>query len=264
MGFWSSTPKDDDGRGTASTAATSWQSGPGVEGSAVLERADGFSGGDAFAFADSRASAGGGNDDGSGFLHPESSLASQRGMGGDGWSRERESQQVELSDVHARKGREGGCCAPCMEWSVKALHAVNASGGLALIVYGSLLITQFTQPAMAAALFCLILGTIHFVTSSLGILSMCFGRCSRFGLVISAYVGPYVSLVYLTIAIALVADRTGFLMYLDDHKEVSGGASRACFGLHWECKHEKCLRCLCSSACFNSRRLTTTAPSATL
>ena len=38
---------------------------------------------------------------------------------------------------------------------------------------------------------------------------------------ITAYVGPYVALVYFTIVIALLADSNGLLQYLDDNHEVS-------------------------------------------
>lgn len=107
-----------------------------------------------------------------------------------------------------------------MEFLVKALHVIDFSIGMALIVYGSLLDTQFEEPAKAAVVFCLILGTIHLVTSLLGIISLFMRGCSRFGLMISGYVGPYVALVYFTIVISLLVDSSGFLLYLDDHKEV--------------------------------------------
>ena len=156
--------------------------------------------------------------DGSGFLHPESSLESNRALETSAWSKERSAQQYELEDVHNRQNI--GCCRKSIEFLVKALHVINASSAIAMIVYGSLICTQFDLPAMAAVLFCLILGSFHLLTSSLGILSYAVSWCSRYGLVVSAYSGPYFALAYLTMLISLLVDSSGFLQYLDDNKEV--------------------------------------------
>merc|ERR1712194_582665 len=101
------------------------------------------------------------------------------------------------------------------------LHVVDISLGAALIVYGSLLCTQFQTTAMAAVLFCLTLGAIHLVTSSLGVISLCTRRCGRFGLLVSGYIGPFFALVYLSLLFALIFDEYGFEQYLDDHKKVT-------------------------------------------
>ena len=106
---------------------------------------------------------------------------------------------------------------------------------MALIVYGSLLETQFEEPAKAAVVFCLILGTIHLVTSLLGIISLFMKGCSRFCLMISGYVGPYIALVYFTIVISLLVDSSGFLLYLDDHKEVRVQLLEQCCFYHLLC-----------------------------
>ncbi|KAL7534189.1 hypothetical protein ACHAWF_004748, partial [Thalassiosira exigua] len=176
-------------------------------------------------FGSSKRSAGSGkssgpsaDDDGSGFLHPESTLASNRSLRESEWSKERSSQQLELEDVHAKS--EGGCCRRLIEYAVQGLLFVDAAGGIASIVYGSLLITQFEKPAMAAATFCLILGTAHLATSLVGVLSLFLGGCSRAGLIVSGFMGPYFAMVYLTILISFLVDESGFLTYLDDHKEV--------------------------------------------
>lgn len=157
--------------------------------------------------------------DASGFLNPESSLPSNREFATCDWSKERSFQQLELSDVHQHS--QTGCCRRLMECLVtKALHTVDVSIGIALLVYGSLLCTQFETTAKAAVLFCLVLGTIHLVTSSLGILSLCARGCSRFGLLVSGFIGPYVALVYATILISLIYDQDGFVQYLEYHEEV--------------------------------------------
>lgn len=202
MGFFGGSSKSADAdRATAASTAT-WQS---------------IASGDSAAL--SHPDENGGGDDGSGFLHPESSLASNRALQNTAWSKERTSQQLELEDVHGRT--RAGCCTKAVEVSVQALHVVDISIGMAMIVYGSLIYARFDEPAMAAVLFCLILGCVHLSTSSLGVFSLLTRGCSRIGLLVSAYVGPYVAFVYFTILISLLVDSSGFLKYLDDHKEVS-------------------------------------------
>ena len=159
---------------------------------------------------------GGGDDDG--FLNPESDLPSNRSLRDSDWSKERSAQQLELSDVRPRN--DSGLCDRILLHSIQTLHVVNFGCGFAAVVYGSLLVSKFDEPAMASAMFCLIVGTIHLSTSSVGMFSY-FGKwCRRFGLKMSGVVGPYVSFVYLTIIVTLAADEGGFLGYLDDNKEV--------------------------------------------
>lgn len=163
------------------------------------------------------ASASGG--DGSGFLHPESNLESNRALQTSEWEKERSSQQLELEDVHAKD--KGGCCWSAAEWSVKVLHVVDLCLGIAALVYGSLILTQFEQPAMAAVMFCMIAGCMHIITSGAGLINLFWKGCLRMGLFLSAYSGPYMAFSYLTIILTLAADKSGFLQYLDEHKEVS-------------------------------------------
>ena len=101
-----------------------------------------------------------------------------------------------------------------------ALHVVDAAIGFASIVYGSLLCTQFEKPAMTAATFWLIFGSIHFSASVLGIFSLVSNRWSRWGLVVSAFAGPYMAFNYLVIVIAMAVDSSGFFSYVEDHKDV--------------------------------------------
>mmetsp|Transcript_19003 Transcript_19003/g.27060 ORF Transcript_19003/g.27060 Transcript_19003/m.27060 type:complete len:281 (+) Transcript_19003:227-1069(+) len=154
--------------------------------------------------------------DESGFLHPESSLASNRDLVESAWSKERSNQQLDLEDVH---DEQLGCCSKVGMFTVKTLHAIDLCLGLSLVIYGSLLLTQFETPAKAAALFSLILGTIHLASSLAGIFSFVVGSCYRYGLLISAYISPYFVLVYISIVISLVVDSAGFLKYIDDHKD---------------------------------------------
>ncbi len=152
----------------------------------------------------------------SGFLHPESSLVSNRDLSQSAWSKERSNQQLDLEDV---SDEELGCCSKVGMYTVKTLHAIDFCLGLSLVIYGSLLLTQFETPAKAAAMFSLILGTIHLASSLAGIFSFVVGSCYRYGLIISAYIAPYYVLVYISIVISLVVDSAGFLEYLDEHKD---------------------------------------------
>lgn len=165
-----------------------------------------------------------GGDSGSeGFLNPQSTLPSNRTLQTSDWSKERSAQQLELSDVHDRSNSPSGMCNAILEFSiVKLLHIINFGCGFASIVYGSLLISKFSEQetAKAAATFCLILGVVQLSSSLMAMLSYFWGGCRRVGLKFSAVVGRYVAFVYLTIVIGLGTDESGFLGYLDENKEV--------------------------------------------
>jgi hypothetical protein len=153
-------------------------------------------------------------EDDSGFVSPEGPMA----LGPSAWIEERKSQQMELEDVHYRKKR--GCCFEVMGWIIKALHVMDVCLGITLLVYGSLLRTQFEQPAMAAVVFCLLLGTLLLISSAVGIFSYASPSCSRWGLLVSGLVAPYLCVVYITMIIALCMDSSGLFMYLEDHHDV--------------------------------------------
>jgi len=154
--------------------------------------------------------------DGSGFLHPESTLESNRELQSSSWAKERSAQQLELEHVDGIS--QEGICHRINLFIIKSLHVIDLCAGIGFIVYGSLMRTRFATPAMAAVTFCLILGSFHLASSLLGIISYFFASCKRFGLSISAFAGPYFALVYLTIVISLAANSKGFLQYLEDHK----------------------------------------------
>lgn len=153
-------------------------------------------------------------DDSSGFVNPEGPM----GLGESAWAQERRAQQMELEDVHHRKKR--GFFTQLVGVAIKGLHGIDVCLGITLIVYGSLLRTQFEQPAMAAVVFCLLLGIILLVSSGVGIFSYASPSCSRWGLLISGMVAPYLCVVYVTMIIALCMDSSGLFMYLEDHHEV--------------------------------------------
>ncbi|KAL7426233.1 hypothetical protein ACHAXH_000415 [Discostella pseudostelligera] len=73
---------------------------------------------------------------------------------------------------------------------------------------------------MAAVLFCLFLGTIHLFSSGIGLLSLFLLPHFHSGYRISAYMGPYLSLLYLSMFIALVVDSDGFILYLQQNAKI--------------------------------------------
>jgi hypothetical protein len=155
-------------------------------------------------------------EDSSGFVNPEGPM----GLGESAWAQERRAQQMELEEVHNHR-KERGCFSHFVGWTIKGLHVMDVCLGITLIVYGSLLMTQFEQPAMAAVVFCMLLGTtILLVSSGVGIFSYVSPSCSRWGLLVSGMVAPYLCVVYVTMIIALCMDSSGLFMYLEDHREV--------------------------------------------
>jgi len=97
------------------------------------------------------------DNDGSGFLHPESSLSNNRDLDTTSWSKERTSQQLELENVHNNTSNQN-CCSRLIEYTIKSLFVIDICIGIILIIYGSLILTQFDKElvAMAAVVFCLL------------------------------------------------------------------------------------------------------------
>ncbi len=80
--------------------------------------------------------------------------------------------------------------------------------------------SQQQQQAMAAVLFCLLLGSIQLLTSGVGLFSLFLHNIMKWGYIISAWAGPYFTLLYLSMLIALLFDSDGFIMYLEEHAQV--------------------------------------------
>mmetsp|Transcript_8919 Transcript_8919/g.19297 ORF Transcript_8919/g.19297 Transcript_8919/m.19297 type:complete len:299 (+) Transcript_8919:139-1035(+) len=162
------------------------------------------------------------HDEEPGFLNPNSTLPSNHTLQTSDYTRERSVQQLELSDVYDPDLGPPGMCGTILGFLIlKLLHPLNFTIGKCSIIYGSLLVLQFTKPAMAAAIFCLTLGVIHVGSSLVGMISYwVWSGWRRIGLKISAVVGPYWVFVYLIMLIGVGSDLDGFLMYLDDNKEV--------------------------------------------
>jgi hypothetical protein len=182
-----------------------------------------------------------------GFLHPESSSK----IFSSNWALERSSQQTDLENEvlthnNAKRGVqvvERGCCQSTLIVLIKGLHIFNVTLGIALVVYGILVQQhgqqhsqevpeqqpdqlqqsedeQVPQQAMAAVLFCILLGSLHLLTSGVGLFSLFYhNNIIKCGFVTSAWAGPYFSVLYLSIIIALIFDSDGFIMYLQEHAQ---------------------------------------------
>ena len=80
--------------------------------------------------------------------------------------------------------------------------------------------TQFDNPAMAAAITCLTFGSVLLFGSIMGGIGFTTKVCKRIGIALSAYLAPCVAFFYLVVIIALLADHATFFNYLTEHKDV--------------------------------------------
>lgn len=113
-----------------------------------------------------------------------------------------------------------GCCYTFGGLLVKSIHVIDALLGLLFIIYGALIITHFSKPAMAAAITCLTLGSVLLFAAIMGLIGFHTKVCRRIGLVISAYTAPFIALFYLSVTIAVLAATDTFFKYLILHKDV--------------------------------------------
>jgi len=113
-----------------------------------------------------------------------------------------------------------GCCYTFGGILVKSIHLIDGLIGLIFVVYGSLIMTQFVNPAMVAAIACLTFGSVLLFASIMGGIGFTTKVCKRIGLALSAYMAPCVSFIYLVAIIALLADPDTFFAYLTEQKDV--------------------------------------------
>ncbi|KAL3811956.1 hypothetical protein ACHAXA_011283 [Cyclostephanos tholiformis] len=113
-----------------------------------------------------------------------------------------------------------GCCYKFGMILVKSIHLIDGIVGLIFVVYGSLIMTQFDNPAMVAAVACLTFGSVLLFASIMGGIGFTTNVCKRIGLVFSAYTAPCVAFFYLVAIIFLLADPDAFFNYLTEYKDV--------------------------------------------
>ena len=103
---------------------------------------------------------------------------------------------------------------------VKLLHVVDALIGLTFVVYGSLIMTQFEQPAMDAAITTLTYGSIVLFVSIMGVVGFYSPRCKRIGLLVSAYSSPLVVIFYMFAIVVELSSTSSLFDYLTEHMGV--------------------------------------------
>jgi len=124
--------------------------------------------------------------------------------------------QEELDEADVKMG----CCYTFGGILVKSIQLIDGLIGLIFVVYGSLIMTQFDNPAMAAAITCLTFGSVLLFGSIMGGIGFTTKVCKRIGIALSAYLAPCVAFFYLVVIIALLADHATFFNYLTEHKDV--------------------------------------------
>jgi len=112
-----------------------------------------------------------------------------------------------------------GKCYTCGQFLVKTIHLIDLLIGLIFIVYGSL-IMNFENPAMEAVITCLAFGCTMVFTVIMGVIGFTTKACSRFGLAVSAYMGPLIACFHVFVIIALIGSPIAFFTYLTDHRDV--------------------------------------------
>ena len=112
---------------------------------------------------------------------------------------------------------------PCTRFGlflVKAIHIIDATIGLFFVVYGSLILSQFDDPAIEAAITSLVFGSVMIISSTMGVIGFTTKCCNRLGLLLSAYTAPFIIWFYaFVISSALVLQDVHF-DYLTEHMSV--------------------------------------------
>lgn len=103
---------------------------------------------------------------------------------------------------------------------VKTIHLIDAAVGLFFLVYGSLIMTQFDNPAIDAANTSLTFGSIMMFSSILGVIGFTTKMCKRCGLLLSAYTALLIVGFYAFVIISLLAMPDVIFDYLMEHQSV--------------------------------------------
>lgn len=112
------------------------------------------------------------------------------------------------------------CCHKFQQFLVKLVHVIDALIGGTFVIYGSLIMTQFENPAMEAVITTLTFGSTMLFTSIMGVIGFYSRVCLRVGLVMSAYTAPFIAFFYIFVIIAMLASPGTYFTYLTEHKDV--------------------------------------------
>ncbi len=110
-----------------------------------------------------------------------------------------------------------GYCTRFGQIIVKTIHLIDATIGLVFLVYGSLIMSQFDNPAMDAAITSLTFGSIMICSSIFGVIGFTTRLCKRCGLLLSAYTALLIVGFYAFVMIAVLAMPDVIFDYLTEH-----------------------------------------------
>lgn len=113
-----------------------------------------------------------------------------------------------------------GCCHKFGQVLVALVHLLDALLGLAFLVYGVLILTQFETPAMEAVITSLTYGSVVLFASMMGVIGFCSPRCKRIGLLVSAYTAILIVLLYVFAVIYELSLSSSIFDYLTEHMDV--------------------------------------------
>ena len=113
-----------------------------------------------------------------------------------------------------------GCCYTFGEILVKSIHLIDGLIGLIFVVYGSLIMTQFDNPAKVASIVSLTFGSVLLFFAIMGGIGFTTKVCKRCGLALSAYMALFIAFFYLVTIITFLAAPDTFFNYLTDNKDV--------------------------------------------
>lgn len=144
-----------------------------------------------------------------------------KGSSSESKKKKKKSSKPKLSqEEQDAKDANLGCCTKFEQFVVKLVHVLDTLIGLTFLIYGSLIITQFENPAMEAAISTLTYGSTLAFASIMGIMGFYTTKCKRVGLVISAYMAPLIAFFNVFALIAVLSEPDTFFDYLTTNKDV--------------------------------------------
>lgn len=121
-----------------------------------------------------------------------------------------------------KQGAQLSRCHKLQTVLVKVVHVLDVLIGLACIVYGSLVLTQFEEPAMEMVILTLTYGSAMLFASIMGFIGFYSSRCQRTGLAASAYTAPFIFFFYLAVILLELnpSSSASYIDYLEEHMDV--------------------------------------------
>lgn len=103
---------------------------------------------------------------------------------------------------------------------IKSIHLIDAMFGIVCIVYGSLILAQFDDPAISVAVTSLTFGSVMLLSSIMGVIGFTTNRCNRRLLLASSYTAPFIVWFYIFVITSTLVAQELYLDYLTEHMSV--------------------------------------------